>query len=505
MNRTLSLALLFLATGAAAAEDSGAIHVRGPSGLDVWLDGERRGATSGESGLKIEAVEPGSHLLKVVRIDFQPRVIRIDVKAGEIATWEPPGFEPPIVSRSADDFVFRDDDLNTARLAVELLPMRCRVDCETLDLSDFETPGGCWILEGIPVGEHRFRFSRGTQSVECARDFKAGEEVCLRVNVSAGSVLETRDAAPVKLKEACRFNLRPDWSFVGFTADGGRAWVACSVSVDVFSATDGTPDKRYLMAAGDACARAFHLTRDGEKLLTCRALGPLRRWDTFSETEDAIGNVGLGTTWKAWDVSRDAGVVAKWEYDRVEVWNVDHETLLWTASLRSRTGGSDAVLGFSADDRFLVAAGGEDRKLTVYESRTGKLVCSAPFGNGTPLRILPSGDADLVGVLCGSGMMKLWSMSEERFLHTIPAEVADRTVADNDYFPPTLSSQGLLLLVAGLEPGLELWDYRTGRRLQSLPGPVTAGTRAVFSPDGTRLLVARKHVPASATIYEVER
>lgn len=505
MNRVPSVLMLLVAAGATSAEETGAIHVRGESGLEVWLDGEHRGFTKGDDGLRLDDVEPGRHLLKVLRADFQPRVTWVEVKAGAVATYEPPGFEPPLISRSADDLVFQDDDLNTARLAVELLPMNCRVDCETLDLSDFVPPGGCWILEGIPVGEHRIRFASGTESVEYVRNFNAREEVCLRVDPAAGSVLETRESPVVRIKETCRTAVSTEWSFLGFMGDDERFWVVGPSSLDTFSLPDGKAKERYLLSVDEACARAFHVTKDGSKVLSGRSLGRTRRWDTLSGTEDATGGVSLEPSGWAWDVSRDAGLFAQWKYNRIEVWNLDHGTLLWSTPADSGWGETGFELAFSEDDRFLYAAGGRKLGLEVFETRSGARGETLQFGKVLPVRMFPSGNGEHVAILCTSGELKIWSPSAGRVLHTLPVDKSAQNLVERNGFPPALSSTGLLLFAAGTERRLELWDYRTGRRLQTLLDPAAGRSRAVFSPDGKRLLIVGGTEKPQVTVYDVER
>ena len=520
MARFPLVACFAFACSALPAEDAGAIHVQAEPGLQVWLDRLHRGMTKGTDGFRLEGIEPGRHLLKVVSLGLQPRVTWIEVKPGEVASYEPHGFEPPIVSRSADDLVFRDDDRNTARLAVELLPMNCRVDCDTLDIHEFETGGGCWVLEGIPAGEHRFRFYHGPSSVEYVGDFTAGKEVTLRVDPAAGTVVQDRGSARVGLKEMCHRRIGAGWSFVGFSADGERFWSLDPGRLDVYSARDGAWVERPRVEDRDVLERAIFVTGAAEKILSLprnprltdpgernrrRAAQPLRRFDVSSGTKDAVGAVELDPGWEDWDASHDAGLVAQWCFDRIEVWNLDHGTRLWEARSRTATSVPGSVLAFSTDDRFLLTAGGADRKLQVYDARTGKWLTWAPFRREVPLRILPAGDGEHAAILCRSGRLVIWSPSSNSILGTIPADATAANLVEPYSFPPALSSKGLLLLAAGPEGRLELWDYRTGRRLRTLPDPVEDGGRAVFSPDGGRLLVAEKAGMGRVTVYEIER
>jgi hypothetical protein len=149
-------------------------------------------------------------------------------------------------------------------------------------------------------------------------------------------------------------------------------------------------------------------------------------------------------------------------------------------------GGSDNEqtvysVSFSSDGG-LLAMGGGDQPATIWDGRTWlrkAALTNTPDGHISAelVRFSPSG-----GLLFTTGDFsipgKVWSVAENKIVLQLQGD--DNLVEDGDYSP-----DGAFVATAGMEC-LNLWETKTGRRVQSVKGNFWS---VAFSHDGQSLAV----------------
>ena len=165
--------------------------------------------------------------------------------------------------------------------------------------------------------------------------------------------------------------------------------------------------------------------------------------------------------------ARSAAVTAMERTDRVE------------ALLRSPTRGQFADIAISPDGR-LVAAGGSDRAVHVWDLRTRR-----PYGK--PLR-LPSPDepvrltfgpkGDQIAVNYNGSNTTIWSLSAQA-ARAIP--LRDEPNRDGYVWSAAFSPDGSTVATGGFQGEIDLWDARTGAHRRRLRG--TAAKRPGGAPE----------------------
>lgn len=502
MNRPLGLALLLLAASTARAEDAGSIHVRGGPGLQVWLDGKFRGTTRGEDGCRIEGVEAGRHLLKVVRDGFQPRVVRIEVLGGKLATFEPPGFEAPIVIRRSDDFDFKDDDRNTARFAVETIPMRCTIDCETLDWVGIDKPGGCWIAEGLAVGEHTIRFTLDGKALEFTGRFDAGSQTCLRVDFPAAKTTVVKPGPSLTITKTARRELGVAVARVGFADEGKRLWTVGWRTFSLLSTKDLEPVPAAGPRADYLRTCALCVRDDGVTAFSALPEGRLVAWDTGSGEEKFSLIMRELNAPEAAVVLPGGERIAVADLAGVQVFDLKSRSRSWQYRPDNPKAIQSDRVQFSADGSrvFHIA---DLQHLHVCDAATGDVRREFESPAHAVSRFTTCPGRDLLAVALEDGGVRLWNPESGEVVHTLPQSQLPHRGTEPRVAALAASGAGLLAVCTWPENDLEFWDLRTGRRVGTLDAGLDAGSSLAF--DGTGSLLATATSKGDVKIWSVER
>ena len=228
---------------------------------------------------------------------------------------------------------------------------------------------------------------------------------------------------------------------------------------------DGTRIAAALCFKGRGATALVWDTRHGRKVLTIgtpTGLGSFTFDVAYSPDGSEIATVGNDGKGRIWDARTG----------RLLSTLVGHQG--WVFAVK-----------FSPDGR-TIATGSSDATARIWDAETGQqlLVLAGHSKTVYDVSFSPDGGRLLTGSTDGTS--RIWDLRPQgsRDAVTIPAQGGFKGVLALGYSP----DGRLLVTGGGGSPSAGMWDASTGRRLRILPqeGDVFA---AVFSPDGTRILV----------------
>jgi WD40 repeat protein len=165
---------------------------------------------------------------------------------------------------------------------------------------------------------------------------------------------------------------------------------------------------------------------------------------------------------------------------RVKVWNLSTGQEMF---LELDKPGETTLCAVFSDDTRLVAAGGMNHVVRIWETATGKLISSltgkesfygvsfSPDG-----RLLVTGDKD--------GELKLWEVSTGRELQNFSSS--------NSYFRAVFSPDGKMLSTSGRDGTILLWDIASNSVIRRFVGHSDRVRAIAFSTDGKRMATGAK-------------
>ncbi|GID92982.1 NACHT and WD repeat domain-containing protein [Amorphoplanes digitatis] len=239
---------------------------------------------------------------------------------------------------------------------------------------------------------------------------------------------------------------------------------------------------------------ALAFRRDGRLLATAGSDGTVRLWDPG--TRRPVGAPLPGHTGVVRDVAFSPDgrlLVTAGEDGRVLRWDPAAGRRVGTVGTPYGHGNSVKSVSFSPDGRFLATADG-DRTVRLWDPRTGGEVGSPLTGNHrwvAAVAFSPAGGA--LAAVGGDGTVRRWKVPMPPLCsaNCVPAAAPD-SVAIHGAGRGTavlFSPDGELLVTAGDDATVRLWDASTGRPA----GPLLYNARLwamAFSPDSRRLATA---------------
>ncbi len=155
-------------------------------------------------------------------------------------------------------------------------------------------------------------------------------------------------------------------------------------------------------------------------------------------------------------------------------------------------------VAFSGDGKKFVT-GGWNRAAQIWESATGKLLLTIPYGGlyVHAVAFSPDGRYVATGGNDKRGYVRIWNAETGEELKT-PEDFSGHTDA---VLSATFSRDGKMLLTASYDKTARLWDVASGRQLKELNGHSWWVWSAVFSQDETMAVTASQD--GSAIIWDV--
>lgn len=137
-------------------------------------------------------------------------------------------------------------------------------------------------------------------------------------------------------------------------------------------------------------------------------------------------------------------------------------------------------LQFSPDGSSFLACGRYDRKIRVFETRSGKIKHRGNINrsNFEIARFSPSGER--IAMATYDGKVHLWNMAERKIVKTLRLE----GVATDVSFSP----DGTLLATASWSRRVAVWNLETGELVREFPNHKARVQSVTFSPDGLKIL-----------------
>jgi WD40 repeat protein/serine/threonine protein kinase len=280
---------------------------------------------------------------------------------------------------------------------------------------------------------------------------------------------------------------------IGSDAKGNQATLASvsepedgGVELKLWNATTGTAMATCRPPVASAWDLAF--SPDGTRLALCGSApeggagrsiayqrGPADWRVDESETWEGVDRQAFSPDGRLLALAGPGGIMLR-DRDRRE-----------SATLAARPGGTVCSLAFSRDGRWL-AAGRRDRRLSVWDVRSGSVVAESDDHEGPVVFVaFCSDDGTLVG--CdGAGALWTRKVGGARTRRLLPG-------ADGEIHTVSVSPDGRLLAAGSSEQRVELWDLETGLKVNAYQVSTRSLEQVEFAPDGRSLLARCKYEP----------
>jgi WD40 repeat protein len=188
---------------------------------------------------------------------------------------------------------------------------------------------------------------------------------------------------------------------------GGSAGLASAGSDQMILLWDPATDERARIDVGAAWIDGLATVPDGEHdLLAVASDGPLRLWDPVGRRPHAtLDGPQLWTTAVAAVDLGGAWVLLSGAQEQIQVWDPYRRVPL--RSIGPHPGEINAICAVETDDRVLIATGGQDRTVRLWDAATGQLGLVVPMHHRVAALVPLPGGALFVGTAAGPVMLDL--------------------------------------------------------------------------------------------------
>jgi len=147
-----------------------------------------------------------------------------------------------------------------------------------------------------------------------------------------------------------------------------------------------------------------------------------------------------------------------------------------------QTGHGQAVYALAiSPDQKLLASGGADKKIIIWEISTGKQIYSLTEHTQTILSLSFNREGTLLASGGADGVVKIWDVRRG-------VKLEDLSLQPKGVASVAFSPDGKYLAVAGTEKVINIWEIATREECSTLAGYKGALEKIVFSPDGKLLI-----------------
>jgi WD40 repeat protein len=166
-----------------------------------------------------------------------------------------------------------------------------------------------------------------------------------------------------------------------------------------------------------------------------------------------------------------------------KLWDARSGKLLRTIADRDSSIRAIGAVAFSPDGKYLAGAIQEDTTARIWDTATGRQVCSLQGHTGNVTRLAFSPDGRRLATASEDYTAKVWKVDTGRELLTLVGHVDG--VAGVAFSP-----DGTHLASASYDNTIRVWDAASGLVCFTLAGHVAPVTDVAYSPDGQRLATA---------------
>jgi WD40 repeat protein len=295
------------------------------------------------------------------------------------------------------------------------------------------------------------------------------------------------DAAPNQLGKASMPLLRLSGHLsqihgVAFSPDGKLlASASLDGMVKVWNAATGM-EVRTLKGHANGVKRV-EFSPDGTRLASAGQDGTVKLWDTTTDPEALTLEDGRGMVAFSSD-----GTQLAWVRKDGRVSLADATTGQERGTLQGPTNRRSNVT-FSPDGS-LLASGGSDQTVRIWEVKTGREV----FSSGQPHEVRGVAfhpDGTRLASVGTDRSVRIWDLTTRRVVVTHPGVAGFDERAHADYNAPfwiAYSPDGQRLATGWDEGQVRMWETKTGQEVLRLEGHLMPVQGVAFSPDGRRLV-----------------
>ena len=158
--KRLGLTMIYLFFTVGIFSQVSHIQVVAEAGISIFLDTQFRGVTSSDfGGLIIQNVNPGQHTIKVIKEGYIPQEEIINVKTGEVFTYQVgKNFVPAIKITEQGNKEDQAISVKMGNLKFQSLPINIHINIPKLQINTSKVKDE-WLAERIPEGVYETSFN----------------------------------------------------------------------------------------------------------------------------------------------------------------------------------------------------------------------------------------------------------------------------------------------------------------------------------------------------------
>jgi len=182
------LSFLLICLGLSVFSQSSHIQIVSGPNLSVFLNGKFVGTTNSEfDGLIIQNLDAGSYAIKIVKPGFTPQETSLNLKTGEVYTYNVKPFVPKITVRQQGNESNQVIEVKTGNLKIQSLPVKINIQISGTGINSNKTEDE-WYADDLPVGEYSASFSWKAKTLYETITIREGALTDIFVNLANGTL-----------------------------------------------------------------------------------------------------------------------------------------------------------------------------------------------------------------------------------------------------------------------------------------------------------------------------